>query len=124
MSTYSLDIKNAKPRFSPYTTDANGLTPEIDLQGGTLDGALFEGDITSTTFTILVSRVSGGTYVTVKDGLGLYGAVGTAITYTVGSTATGYFPISPILTAGFRFCKIQLGSSEAIALYVSKRNIN
>ena len=123
MSTYSLDIKNEKPRFSSYTTNASGLTPEIDLQGGTLDGVLLEGDITSTTFTILVSRVSGGTFVTAKDGLGTYGTAGSAITYTVGATATGYFPIAPYLTAGFRFCKIQLGSSEAITLYTSKRNI-
>ena len=120
--SYSLDIKNEKPRFASYLTNSSGLTGEIDLAGGTLDGVELEGDITSTTFTILVSRVSGGTFVTLKDALGVYGVAGNAITFTVGATATGYFPTPPLLTAGFRFCKIQLGSSEAVTLYISKRN--
>lgn len=120
--SYSLDIRNEKPRFEAQVLVA-GSTGEIDLEGGTLDGVLLEGDITSTSFTITVSRVEGGTYVTVKDGLGLYGTAGAAITYTVGATATGYFPISPIITAGFRFCKIVFSSSETPTVYISKRNI-
>lgn len=122
--SYSQDIKQQKPIFEAYTTSAAGLTGEIDLQGGTLDGLLIESDITSTSFTITVSRVSGGTFATVIDGTGqVTGTPGTAVTYTIPSTATGYYPISPLLTAGFRFCKIQLGSSEAVTLYVSKRNL-
>lgn len=122
---YSQDIKKAKPAIKGYatTTAASGATGEIDLEGGTLDGVLFEGDITSTSFTIQVARVSGGTFVTVKDGLGQFGTAGSNLTYTMGATSTGYIPISPLVTAGFRFCKIALSSSEAITLYVSKRNL-
>lgn len=122
--SYSLKLKQQKPLFVTAVTDSNGLTPAIDLIGGTLDGVLFEGDITSTTFTILVSRISGGTYVTVKDALGQYAAAGDPITFTIGATSTGYFPISPLLTAGFRFCKIQSGSAEVVTLYLSKRNLD
>lgn len=122
--SYTLKLKQQKPLFMTVITDSSGLTPEIDLIGGTLDGVLLEDDITSTTFTILVSRKSGGTYVTVKDGLGQYGTAGTALTFTIGATATGYSPIPPLVTAGFRFCKIQLGSSEIVTLYPSKRNLD
>lgn len=124
MSDYSLKIRKEKPKFISYTTDSTGLSPEIDLEGGTLDGLLFTADPTSTTLTILVARKSGGTFATVKDGLGTYGVAGNAITVTIGTTGIGYFPISPLLTAGFRFCKIQLGSSEAAAFYISKRNLD
>jgi len=122
---YSQDIQKEKPIFEAFatTTAASGSTGEIDLKGGTLDGVLFEGDITSTAFTISVSRVEGGTYVTVKDGLGQFGTAGSNLTYTMGATSTGYIPISPLVTAGFRFCKIVLNSSEAITLYVSRRNL-
>jgi len=116
--TYSQDIKNGKPRFTAHVLTA-GSTAEIDLEGGTLDGVLLLADITSTTFTITVSNQSGGTFVTVKDPL----AAGAAITYTVSSTATGYFPISPLTTAGFRFCKIVFDQSETPTIYVSKRNL-
>lgn len=96
-----------------------GVTAEIDLIGGTLAGVLLEGDITSTTFTITVSRATGGTFVTVKDPI----AAGAAITYTVGATATGYFPISSLVTAGFRYCKIAFDSSETPTIYVAKRSM-
>ena len=117
--TYSHDIKNQKPRFDAHALAAATTTAEIDLEGGTLVGILLLADITSTTFTITVSNISGGTFVTLKDPL----ASGAAITYTVGATATGYFPINPINTQGFRYCKIVFGSSETATIYTSKRNL-
>lgn len=123
--SYSQDIKQQKPIFTTVasTTALSGSTPEIDLEGGTLAGVLLESDITSTTFTITVSRKSGGTFVTVKDALGTYGTAGNALTFTIGATATGFFFIPPWVTEGFRFCKIALGSSEAQTFYISKRNL-
>jgi len=115
--SYSQDIKTQKPRFAPHTLVA-GSTEEIDLEGGTLAGVLLEGNITSTTFTITVARESGGTFVTAKDPL----SSGADITYTVGATSTGFFPISKEVTFGFRFCKIVFNASETPTIYVSKRN--
>lgn len=116
---YSQDIKNQKPRFTPVTLVA-GVSPEIDLEGGTLDGILLEADVTSTSFTIQVARVSGGTFVTQKDGT----AAGADRTWTLASTATGYYDISPIVTAGYRYCKIAFSQSETPTIYISKRNFN
>ena len=111
-------ISLTKVGFSSHVLTA-GSTAEIDLEGGTLAGVLLEGDITSTTFTITVARVTGGTFVTVKDPV----AAGAAITYTVGATATGYFAISPQTTAGFQFCKIVFDSSETPTIFVAKRSM-
>ena len=115
---YPQDIKNNKAYFVPKVCVA-GLTPEIDLQGGTLAGVLLEGNITSTTFTVTVARDSGGTYVTCKDPE----AAGIAKTFTVGATSTGYFPISPLLTAGFRYCKIAFDQSETPTVYIARRSM-
>jgi len=120
--TYSLDIKNQKPIFTAYTT-TDGVTPEIDLQGGTLDGVLFESGVTSTSFTIQVAQKSGGSFVTIKDGLGQFGVAGTNLKYTIPASTACYIPISPLISAGFRYCKIVLQASEAVALNVSKRNL-
>mgnify|MGYP003646379182 CR=1 FL=1 len=116
--TYSQDLANGKINIKPYALTA-GVTAEIDLEGGTLAGVLLEANITSTTFTVTVARTSGGTFVTCKDPE----AAGIAKTYTVGATSTGYFPISPLLTAGFRFCKITFDSSETPTIYVSRRSM-
>lgn len=95
-----------------------GVTPAIDLTGGTLVGVM-PGEITSTTFTITVSDTESGTFVTVKDPL----SSGVAITYTIGSTSLGYFPITPTTTAGFRFCKINFDQSETPTIKIAKRSI-
>jgi hypothetical protein len=115
---YSQELNNGKVNFKAYTLTA-GSTAEIDLQGGTLAGVLLESNITSTTFTITATRTEGGTFVTVKDGE----AAGIDKTYTVGATSTGYFPISPLLTAGFRFCKIVFDQSETPTIYVARRSM-
>jgi hypothetical protein len=114
----NMGIKTEKVYIEPFTCTA-GVTPEIDLGGGTLTGILLESDITSTTFTITVSRTSGGTFATVKDPL----SSGADITYTLAATATGYYPINPITTQGFRYCKINLNQSETPTIYVSRKNI-
>lgn len=115
-------LSQEKVTFIPKVCVA-GVTPEIDLLGGTLCGLLLLADITSTTFTITVSNESGGTFVTVKDPLGTYVSAGSTITFTVGSTATGYFPIPPFVTAGFRYCKITLDSSETPTIYPALRSM-
>jgi hypothetical protein len=79
-------ISLPKVGFRPVSLAAAATTAEIDLEGGTLCGLLTEGDLTSTSFTITVSRISGGTFVTVKDPE----AGGAAKTYTLGATATGF----------------------------------
>lgn len=118
--TLKRNIQNTmkKGDFTHYTLTA-GVTPEIDLLGDTLAGVLLESDITSTTFTIQVARDTDGTYVTVKDPL----SGGTDITYTVGGATTGYFPISPLITAGFRYCKIAFDQSETRDVYIAKRSM-
>jgi len=116
--TYSQDITNPKPRVKPHVLVA-GSTSAIDLEGGTLVGVLLLDNITSTTFTITVSNATDGTFVTLKDPL----ASGAAITYTVGATSTGYFPINQINTLGFRFCKIVFDQSETPTIYTVTRNL-
>jgi len=116
--TYSQDLKNPKPRFKAHTTSA-GLTAAIDLEGGTLVGLLVLANPTSTTFTVTVSNEVDGTFVLLNDPLNS----GTVITYTIAAAGIGYFPINPINTQGFRFCKIQLNQSEAVEIYTSTRNI-
>jgi len=117
--SYSQELKNGKIVFEPKVLVA-GSTAAIDLEGGTLCGILLLADITSTTFTITVSNKSDGTFVTVKDPR----ASGAAITYTVGATATGYFPILRDITNGFRFCKIVFDQSETPTIYVGKRSFS
>ena len=116
---YSQDLRNGKINMLSQVLVA-GVSPVIDLQGGTLAGVLILTDITSTTFTITVSNEVDGTFVTVKDPI----AAGADITYTVGATATGYFPIAPATTAGFRFCKIAFDQSETPTIYVSRRSMD
>ncbi len=117
---YSSKIKNGKPRLVAHTTSSAGLTPEIDLEGGTLVGVLVLTNPTSTTFTITVSNESGGTFVTSSDPL----SSGAAITYTIAAAGIGYFHIDPVETFGFRYCKIQLDQSEAVTIYTSTRNFD
>lgn len=121
MSTQNLKMNNGilveKVFYESYVCVA-GVTPEIDLAGATLVGVL-PGEITSTTFTITVSTTSGGTFVTMKDPL----LSGAAMTFTIGSTSLGYFPISPLITAGFRYCKINFDQSETPTIQIAKRSM-
>lgn len=108
-----------KVGFFAESLSAATTTGEIDLSGATLTGLLLEGDISSTSFTITVARITGGTFVTVKDPE----AAGADKSYTIAATATGYYPINPQDTAGFRFCKIVFGSSETATVYIANRSM-
>ena len=120
--TYSQELNKEKVDFMPQVCVA-GVTPEIDLQGGTLIGVLNETELTSTYFTISVSRLptaEGGVYCTVVDP----DAAGANRQFSIGSTSDNqYVPISPLLTAGFRYCKINLDQSETPTIYVVRRSL-
>ena len=92
--SYSQEINSQRVEYDAYSVASATTTGVIDLKGGTLVGVYAGADLTSTTFTLTMSPTEEGTYVTVKDPL----ASGAAITYTIGSTATGYFPISETTT--------------------------
>lgn len=117
---YSQDLKNGKT--SPITAICvAGVTPEIDLEGGTLCGVFIEAEVTSTYFTISAARVSGGTFCTIVDP----DAAGADKQFFVGATSDdGYVPISPLLTAGLRFIKINFDQSETPTIYIARRNMN
>lgn len=116
---YSQDLKNDKT--APITaTCVAGVTPEIDLQGGTLCGVFIETELTSTYFTISGARQAGGTFCTVIDP----NAAGADAQFFVGATSDdGYVPISPLLTAGLRFVKIHFDQSETPTIYIARRNL-
>lgn len=111
-------LKAERVVYLPQTLVA-GVSPEIDLKGGTLLGVLLEGDVSSTTFSISVARQAGGTYVTNKDSQNS----GVDVTYTLAATATGYYSIPPAVTAGMRFCKLNFNQSETPTVYVAVRSI-
>lgn len=123
MSTQNLKVNNGirvEKVFYESLVCVAGVTPEIDLGGATLCGVLTESELTSTYFTVTMSRTSGGTYITLCDGE----AAGAAKQYTIGATSTSkYIPISPLLTAGFRFCKINFDQSETPTIYIAKRSM-
>jgi hypothetical protein len=48
---------------------------------------------------------------------------GADMTFTIGSTSLGYFPISPLITAGFRYCKINFDQSETPTIQIAKRSM-
>ena len=112
-------IETEKLNFISKTCVA-GVTPEIDLLGGTLCGVLLESELTSTYFTVTMARASGGTYLTLCDP----DAAGAAKQFSIGSTSTTKFiPISPLLTAGFRYCKINFDQSETPTVYAAVRSL-
>lgn len=117
---YSQDLKNGKT--SPIAkTCVAGITPEIDLEGGTLCGVFIETELTSTYFTISTAKEAGGVYCTIVDP----NAAGADVQFFVGATSdNGYVPISPLLTAGLRFVKINFDQSETPTIYIARRNLN
>ncbi len=99
------------------TASGTGLSDEVQISAGfTLVGFDFP-EVASTTFTLLHSSVTGGTFKTLKDPLGIYGTAGSAITFTIGSTSLGIFSMPPSLSALlYNYIKIQLSSSEAAGI--------
>ena len=120
--TYSQNLKNEKPKFIQAVCVA-GVTPEIDLEGGTLCGVLNETELTSTFFTVSLSRLptaESGVYCTLVDP----DAAGADRKFNIGATSDNqYVPISPLLTAGFRYCKINFDQSETPTVYIARRSM-
>jgi hypothetical protein len=91
-------------------TIASGTTTDaIDLGRRVLVGVQTPASIASTSMKIQVAPSLNGTYVTIYDGLGMWGAVGE---FSTGITSSEYIPIPPPLTAGVPFCKLQFSSTE------------
>lgn len=119
---YSNELANGKVDLKPYTLVA-GVTPEIDLEGGTLCGVLNETELTSTYFTISVARLptaEGGVYCTVIDP-DLSGA--DRKFYVATTSDNHYTPISPLITAGFKYCKLNYDQSETPTVYIARRSL-
>ena len=96
-------------------TNSTSTSQQMEIPYGmTLVGVEFPIEATSTTFTITHSGQANGTFLTLKDPLGLYGgSAGAAITFTIGSTSLGAFVIPPTVSALlYSRMQIILGSSE------------
>lgn len=104
---------------------ATATTDAIEIPGGMMLVGVSLPELTSTTFTITHSSSgSNGTFKTLKDPLGIYGAAGTAITFTIGSTSLGIFQISPIAVSPiFGHIKLVFDSSETATVALIFRNI-
>ena len=105
-------------RRKGWTAAATGLSNEIQIPSGfTLVGVAIPIEVTSTTFTILHSEKTGGTFLTLKDPLGIYGTAGNAITFTIGATSLGIFQIPPAVSALlYSYMKVDLDQNEAAAI--------
>lgn len=114
------DITMTVASFKKVSLAASASTDEIDLGTKTLVGIHLP-NLTSTSFTITAAPETGGTFSTVKDGLGTYATAGTAITFTIGADSTGYFTIPKDAVEGLRYIKIVFGSSETADIYLSLR---
>ena len=100
---------------STITIASGTTTAAIDLQRRVLVGVQTPSGIASTTLKLQVAESLTGTYVTIYDGLGMYGAVGE---FATAIAASEYIPIPPPLTAGVPFCKLQFNSSETDKTYI------
>lgn len=87
-------------------TIANGQTtsPQVDMMEHVLCGIFLPAAFTGTALTFLASDVTGGTFVSVRDG------DGAAITKTV--AAGQYAPVDPADFAGIRFLKVVSNAAE------------
>ena len=112
-------IKQWKCKYLSDTIASGTSSAELDLLGGTLVSIITPASLASTTFTITVSDISGGTFLTCKDPIN----AGTTRTFTV--AASGYYDIPPAITAGMRYIKVVFGSSEtAKTIKYGIRNID
>ena len=105
------------------TTDATGLTSELDLKGKHLCGILVgSSDWTAASLTLMVSPTSGGTFYPVHSSSGEVSRVGAGETY---------FTLNEEEVRGLRFIKVRSGTSgtpvaqaAARELYVFSRDIS
>lgn len=95
-------------------TNSSSTSEEVKIPSGfTLVGIEIPVEATSTTFNLAHATKAGGTYLTLKDPLGIYTTAGSAIPFTIGSTSLGSFTIPPSLGALlYSYMKVILGSSE------------
>lgn len=103
-NTYEFNPNDA---YNLTATILSGATTsqEIDLAGADLCGLFMPASFTGTSIKITASNASGGTFVTVQDGLGA--------DYSLTVSASKYIPVSNLaLVAGLRFIKLVSGSSE------------
>ena len=98
---------NPNDTYNLTATILSGATTsgEIDLAGTDLCGLFMPASFTGTTIKITASNASGGTFVTVQDGLGA--------DFSLTVAASKYIPVSNLaLVAGLRFIKLVSGSAE------------
>lgn len=87
---------------------ASGTTSaEIDLSGTTLCGIYIPSAFTGTSISFQAATVSGGTFVSVRDG------AGNAVSKTVAPSQ--YIKLDPTDFVGVRYLKVVSGSTEAAA---------
>ena len=115
-------IEANKLIYKDISLSAATTTEEIDLNGGTLVGVTIP-ELTSTSFTITAATASGGTFRTVRDPFGTFGIEDTDVSFAIGSTSVGFYPVPPTLTAGLRFIKLVFASSETATITVAYRSI-
>lgn len=105
------------------TTDATGLTSELDLKGKELCGILVSSsDWTAASITLMTATVSGGTFYPVHSSSGEVSRTGAGETY---------FTLNEEEVRGLRFIKVRSGTSgtpvpqaAARELYVFSRDIS
>ena len=104
--------------ISTTTSDAIQVPSGFTLVGVDLP------EMTSTSFTLQHTTSTDGTFKTIKDALGLYGTAGNAITFTIGGTSIGAYPI-PANIAGIlgSWIKFVFSSSESMGFNAIFRQI-
>lgn len=123
MSLALRGIESSRLIYKDISLSASDTTAEIDLLGGTLVGVTIP-ELTSTSFTITAATTSGGTFRTVREALNTFTSADNDITFTIGSTSVGYYPIPPTLTAGLQFIKLVFSSSETATITIAYRGID
>lgn len=94
-------------------TNSTSTSQEMEIPyGTTLVGVEIPVEATSTTFNITHAAKSGGTFLTLKDPLGIYGTAGNAINFTIGATSLGIFMIPPSVSA-LLYSRMQIILSNA-----------
>ncbi len=107
-------------------TNSSSTSQEMEIPFGFILVAVsIPVEATSTTFTLADSEKSGGTFLTLKDPLGVYTTAGSAISFTIGSTSLGKFWIPPTVASALNsYMKVVLGSSETAAVTLTFRQIS
>lgn len=120
-SSYKNKIEAIKCVELDVVLNGTSDSSEIDLKGGSLVSIIAPGGIASSTITIKSSNTStadGGTFRTIYDGLGVYGAVDD---FRVGVAASKESPIPPAIGSSLgRYIKLTPSASESSKTYKVK----